>query len=355
LGGEGYVGTDVHLGARIAAAAHGGQVLLSRSTFDSIADPRQTAHSLDLGEHRLKGFAEPVWLFQLDSQAFPPIRTISNTNLPRPASSFVGRTREVDGISALLQDSVRLVTLTGPGGTGKTRLAIESAAQMTTSFRNGVFWVGLAALRDPSLVHQTIGETIGAKASVAEHIADKSMLLVLDNLEQVIDSASDLSSLLMACPKLRLLVTSRELLRVDGEVEYPVAPLAGQDGVRLFCERSGLPSDETIAELCRRLDNLPLAIELAAARARVMSAAQILERLSTRLDMLKGGRDRPTAANAASNNRVESRFIERKRAASVRPPRRLRSGLHLGGRRSGCRRRHRPAPVPGRQESRARH
>jgi len=283
---EGYVGQDVHKGARIAAAGHGGQVLLSKETRE-LARVDVT----ELGEHRLKDFDEPVWIFQLGSERFPPLKTISNTNLPRPASSFVGRDKEVDEVVALLKDGARLLTLTGPGGSGKTRLSIEAAAEVVPEFKSGVFWVGLASLRDPALVADTISQTLGAKDGLADHIAERELLLLLDNFEQVVDAAPELSALLASCPNLRLLVTSRELLRVQGEVEYPVPPLARPDAVELFCTRSRLEANETIAELCRRLDDLPLAVELAAARTSVLSPAQILERISKRLDLLKGGRD----------------------------------------------------------------
>jgi predicted ATPase len=285
---EGYVGSDVHLGARIAAAGHGGQVLMSRATRDRIAE---SSAVLDLGEHRLKDFTEPVWIYQLGTDHFPPLRTISNTNLPRPASSFVGRERELAEVTALMQDGARLLTLTGPGGSGKTRLAIEAAATLVQSFKAGVFWVGLASLREPALVTETIAQTIGARDGVAAYIGEREMLLIVDNLEQVIDAAPDLASLVEACPNLRVLVTSRERLRVRGEVEYAVPPLAEREAIQLFTARSQFASDGTIAELCRRLDDLPLAVELAAARTGVLSPAQILERLSTRLDILKGGRD----------------------------------------------------------------
>ena len=288
LGPEGYVGHDVHLGARIAAAGHGGQVLMSRATRESATKAQEV---LDLGEHRLKDFAAPVAIFQLGDRHFPPLKTISNTNLPRPASSFVGREREVDEITDLLRDGARLLTLTGPGGTGKTRLSIEAAAELVPDFKAGVFWVPLATLRDPALVTATIGQTIGAKVGLAEHIGEREMLLVIDNLEQVVDAAPELAGLVESCPNLRLLTTSREVLRVRGEVEYPVPPLADRDAVELFAARSGLRPEHTIEQLCRRLDNLPLAVELAAARAGVLSPVQILERLSGRLDLLKGGRD----------------------------------------------------------------
>src|SRR5205823_6266909 len=154
---EGYVGADVHLGARVAAAGHGGQVLLSKATRTAL-DASSSLLLVDLGEHRLKDFADPVWIFQLGQERFPPLKTISNTNLPRPASSFVGREREVEELVSLMRDDARLVTLTGPGGSGKTRLAIEAAAELVPEFRNGVFWVGLAPLRDPGLVTDTIAQ-----------------------------------------------------------------------------------------------------------------------------------------------------------------------------------------------------
>lgn len=287
LGAEGYIGADVHRGARIGAAGHGGQVLVSAATAALIG----TDGLLDLGEHRLKDFDQPTPIYQLGDERFPPLKTISNTNLPRPASTFVGRESEVAAVAALLQDGARLVTLTGPGGSGKTRLGIEAAATLVPDFKAGVFWVGLAALRDPALVSETIGQTIGAKEGLAEHIGERQLLLLLDNLEQVMAAAPELATLVEACPHLRLLVTSRERLRVRGEVEYPVLPLADAEAVALFGVRAGLEADDTIHTLCRALDNLPLAIELAAARVSVLTPAQILERLSQRLDLLKGGRD----------------------------------------------------------------
>ena len=283
---EGYVGDVVHEGARIAAVGHGGQILLSAPTLDLVE-----VDVTDLGEHRLKDIEQPVPIFQLGSTRFPPLKTISNTNLPRPASSFVGREREIEEVASLLQDGARLLSLTGPGGTGKTRLAIEAAAELVPEFKAGVFWVELAPLRDPALVTEEIARTLGAQDGLADYVGQREMLLVLDNLEQVIEAAPDLASLVESCPHLRLLVTSRELLRVRGEVEYPVAPLAEPEAVELFCARARMDPDEDIGRLCQALDSLPLAIELAAARANVLSPAQILERLSQRLDLLKGGRD----------------------------------------------------------------
>lgn len=288
VGEEGYVGVDVHRAARIAACGHGGQVLVSNETRELT---EVEVDLTDLGEHRLKDFAEPVWIFQLGKERFPPLRTISNTNLPRPASSFVGREQEVEEVVSLLQNGARLLTLTGPGGSGKTRLGIEAAAELVPEFKAGVFWVGLAALRDPALVAETIGQMLGAKDALADHIGERELLLLLDNLEQVVEAAPELAALVESCPNLRLLVTSRERLRVRGEVEYPVLPLAEPEAVELFCARAQAEQDETVHELCRALDNLPLALELAAARASVLSPKQILERLSTRLDVLRGGRD----------------------------------------------------------------
>jgi predicted ATPase/class 3 adenylate cyclase len=283
---EGYVGEVVHEGARIAAVGHGGQVLLSRQTLE-FAQVDVT----DLGEHRLKDIDAPVAIFQLGPARFPPLKTISNTNLPHPASSFVGREREVQEVASMFRESARLLTLTGPGGTGKTRLAIEAASELVPRFKAGVFWVELAPLRDPALVFEEIAKTLGVTDDLAAHISEREMLLVLDNLEQVIEAAPELAALVENCPNLALLVTSREVLRVRGEVEYPVAPLADPDAVELFCARARAEPEEAVRELCRALDNLPLALELAAARASLLSPEQILERLSGRLDLFRGGRD----------------------------------------------------------------
>ncbi len=281
-----YVGADVHKAARIMSAAHGGQVVLSAATHELVVGAM-----LELGRHRLKDFAEPVLLYQLGLERFPPLRTISNTNLPVALSSFVGREREVrEVVSLVRQDAARLVTLAGPGGTGKTRLALEAAGELVSDFGAGVFWIGLAPIRDPALVLASIAQTLEATQEPAEHIGEKNILLVLDNLEQVIDSAVELAALLRACPKLCMLVTSRELLRVDGEVVYPVPALAEPEAVALFCARARVESDEDVAELCSRLDNLPLALELAAARVSVLTPAQILERISGRLDLFRAGR-----------------------------------------------------------------
>ncbi len=283
---EGYVGDDVHLAARVGASGHGGQVVLSRATRELVDGLPLT----DLGEHRLKDIPGAVSIFQLGSERFPPLKTISNTNLPHPASSFIGRERELRDLLAAIRGA-RLVTVTGPGGSGKTRLAIEAAATLVPSYKAGVFWIGLATLRDPALVSETIAQTLGAKNGLAGHIGERELLLLLDNMEQVIEAAPQLSALLNACANLNVLVTSRELMRVQGEVEYEAPPLVAPEAVALFCERSRLEPGEEIAELCIRLDEMPLAVELAAARAKALSPRQILERLSQRLDLFVSGRD----------------------------------------------------------------
>jgi predicted ATPase len=251
---------------------------------------------VDLGEHRLKDLSAPERIYQLGRDEFPPLKSLHQTNLPIPATPFLGRERELAEVSYLLsRDGVRLLTLTGPGGTGKTRLGLHAAAEAAERYPQGVWWVPLAPLRDPELVLDAARQALGTKDGLAEHIAHQAMLLLFDNFEHVVDAAADLSELLAACPNLHLLVTSRELLRVPGEQAYPVPPLEPEDGTELFLARAraALPSFEpsrAVPELCDRLENLPLALELAAARVRVLSPDQLLERLSRRLDMLKAGR-----------------------------------------------------------------
>jgi hypothetical protein len=301
LGDEGYVGVDVHKGARIAAAGHGGQVLLSRETRDLL----DGVPGRDLGEHRVKDFEQPVWIYQLGDDVFPPLKTLSNTNLPRPASTFVGREREVGEVVAFLRDGARLVTLTGPGGSGKTRLAIEAAAELVGEFRNGVFWVGLATVRDQELVLPTVAQALGAQEDLEAHIGERELLLLLDNLEQVVEAAPGLAAVVEACPNVRLLVTSRELLRVRGEVDYEVLPLADPDAVALFCLCSRLDASATVEELCRRLDNMPLALELAAARNEGLLSGADPRPAGPAARPAEGRpRRRSSSADAASHDRV---------------------------------------------------
>jgi predicted ATPase len=282
---EGYVGMDVHRAARICAAAHGRQVVVSRATRDLVEIP-----VVDLGEHRLKDLGQPIRLYQLGDTEFPPLRSLNQTNLPAQPSQLVGRERELQELLGLVRDS-RLVTLTGPGGSGKTRLALQTAAELVERFEGGVFWVPLAAVSNSELVEATIAQTIGAQNGLAAHVADKQMLLLLDNFEQVVEAASGLSQLLEVCPKLHLLTTSRALLRIAGEREYPVEPLPEEDAVDLFRERAAVAEPlEAVHAICRRLDGLPLAIELAAARTRLLPPDQLLERLERALPVLTAGR-----------------------------------------------------------------
>ncbi|MDP9491126.1 MAG: hypothetical protein M3P42_02825, partial [Actinomycetota bacterium] len=274
----------------IAAAGHGRQVLISASTAALLG----TDGLRNLGEHRLKDLSAPEQMYQLGDEDFPPLKSLYRTNLPIPATPFLGREHELAAVCGLLEDA-RLLTLTGPGGTGKTRLGLQAAAGAAERYPDGIFWVPLAPLRDPELVLATAGQALGAKDGLAEHLADKSLLLLFDNFEHVVEAAPRLSELLASCPNVHLLVTSRELLRVPGEQAYPVPPLEAQDGTELFVARAcaALPSfvaSDAVPELCARLENLPLALELAAARVRVLSPEQLVERLSQRLDLLKAGR-----------------------------------------------------------------
>ncbi len=293
---EGYVGLDVVKGARIADAAHGGQVLLSNSTRDLLDADVAVA---DLGLHRLKGFADPVHLFQLGSTAFPPLATAAATNVPRAAKPLVGRDDDVASVRELLQDTnARLVTIVGAGGVGKTRLAIEVARELADAFADGTWFIDVSPIHSARLVLPTIANALGAKGPLAEHLGDKRTLLVLDNLEQVAAAGPDLGALTASCPGTVILATSREPLHVAAEVEYPLQPLTEASAVELFEQRAAprrsTASRSEIAEICRRLDGLPLAIELAAARTKLLEPAALLARLDRRLPLLTGGsRDAP--------------------------------------------------------------
>ncbi|HEY7599106.1 MAG TPA: adenylate/guanylate cyclase domain-containing protein, partial [Candidatus Limnocylindrales bacterium] len=306
-----YVGLDVHRAARIAAAAHGGQLLLSDATRALAGTLPAGLELRDLGEHRLKDLAAPERLFQvaIDGLAdqFPPLRTLDarRGNLPAPPTSFLGREADVERVSALLGDS-RLVTLTGPGGTGKTRLSIEVATRLAGGFPGGAWFVALEAVRDPALVLPEVAATLGVveqpgqpiETALAARLAEQPTLLVIDNLEQVVAAGPALGRLIAAAPALRVLGSSREPLRVSGEQEYPVPPLADEPATLLFIERAQLITPgfmpagatlEAVREIGRRLDGLPLAIELAAARIRVLTAEQIRDRLGESLRLLAGG------------------------------------------------------------------
>ena len=292
---EGYVGLDVHRAARIAAAAHGGQVVLSRTTRDLLG-PEPALR--DLGEHRLKDLTEAERLYQLGDGEFPPLRTLDATNLPVAASSLLGREREVAHLVDLLGER-RLVTVTGPGGTGKTRLALQVAADLVGAFLDGVFWVALAPLTDPGLVATEIAQAIGAPDDLAGFLRGRELLLLLDNFEHLLDAAATVADLLAAAPGLRVLTTSRAPLRISGEAEFPLDPLDPTDAVALFVERARgagreVEPDATVAAICKRLDSLPLAIELAAARVRLLAPEGLLARLERALPLLTdGSRDAP--------------------------------------------------------------
>jgi predicted ATPase/class 3 adenylate cyclase len=323
LGGDDYIGLDVNRAARIAAAAYGGQVLLSEATRTLVsAVLPEGALLLDRGLHRLKDLAYPEHLYQLDIEGLPsesrPPRSLEARphNLPVQLTSFVGREREV----AELRDRLKgggLITLSGPGGTGKTRMAIQAAAETLLDFADGAVFVDLAAVSDPALVGSAIASALGVWEKVGQplvetlmdHFHDKQLLVVLDNFEQVLDAAGDVDRLVKAAPRCTFLVTSRSPLHLYGEREIPLQPLSlpdlrslpdpiwlrGFEAVGLFVDRAssaraGFELDESnapiVAEICARLDGLPLAIELAASRIKVLSAEEIRNRLNNRLPLL---------------------------------------------------------------------
>jgi len=305
---EGYAGMHVHRAARIAAAGHGGQVLLSRSSADA---PDVSFELRDLGEHRLKDLPEPEWIFQVRGPGltldFPPLRSLSNTNLPIPGRRLVGRERELSELASAIRSGRRVVTLTGAGGTGKTRLAVQAGLELVEHFPNGVLFVGLAPLTDARLVIPAIAQTVGVRESpgeplldtLAAHLEMRRLLLILDNLEHVVDAAADVAALVSRAGGLTVLATSREPLRIDAEQEFPLAPLEAADAIELFSDRATLvdpdfEADGPTAEICERLDGLPLAIELAAARVRLLPPSAMLERLERRLPLLRSSaRDIP--------------------------------------------------------------
>jgi predicted ATPase/class 3 adenylate cyclase len=327
LGGDDYTGLDVHRAARVADAAHGGQVLVSDATRGLVQHTLPGGASLrDLGEHRLRGLEDPERLHQLVSDGlaadFPPPRTLDArpNNLPLQLTSFVGRESEIAEVERLLGQT-RLLTLTGPGGSGKSRLAVQVAADLLTRFQDGSWFVDLAPVTDPALVPAAVANALGVPEAagrpildgVKEHLRHRELLQVVDNFEQVAEAAPVLEELLTAAPRLRTMVTSRVVLSLRGEQEYAVPPLAVPDperlptglpalgeveAVRLFTERALAASPRfalteenapVVAEITARLDGLPLAIELAATRTKVLTPEQILSRLKRRLSLLTSG------------------------------------------------------------------
>lgn len=330
VAGSDYVGLALHQVARITGAAHGGQVLVSEATRRLLPSFPAGLDLRDLGERRFKDLAQPERLYQLVGDGlpdgFPPLRTLDNkaNNLPVQLTSFVGRDELAAARRAL--SGTRLLTLTGPGGTGKTRLALQLAADVSDDFPDGVFFVALDAVRDPELVAPSIASTLGLTVSgstepvdaLADVLRRQRVLLVLDNFEQVVEAGAVVGRLLRECPDVKVVVTTRTVLRIYGEHEFPVPPLglppesstvltaddaARHEAVRLFVERamavqpSFALTDENaplIVEIVRRLDGLPLAIELAAARTRVLPLPAIRARLDHHLSLLTGGaRDLP--------------------------------------------------------------
>jgi predicted ATPase/class 3 adenylate cyclase len=323
-----YFGPPVNRVARLLSAGHGGQVLLSHAAKELTQDDLPDGASLkDLGERRLKDLFRPERVFQLLSPelptSFPPLKTLDArmNNLPAQPTPLVGRERELGEVRDLLRgEGVRLLTLTGPGGIGKTRLGLQVGAELLDEFEDGVFFVALAPLTDPALVASAIGSPLGVvetgerllEEGLETYLRDKELLLLLDNFEQVLGGAPLVGDLLSACPKLKVLATSRSVLRVYGEQEYPVGPLelphpgrlpaidrlSQYEAVRLFIERAKAArpdfsvTDENapaVAEICIRLDGLPLAIELAAARIKLLPPRAMLERLGSRLKLVTGG------------------------------------------------------------------
>jgi predicted ATPase/class 3 adenylate cyclase len=328
---DNYIGMDVHRAARIAATAHGGQVVLSEPALENAGPLPDGASARDLGFHRLKDIAAPERIYQLAAPGlkagFPPLKSLgTQTSLPVPATPLVGRDEDLERLrAALTNPDVRLVTLTGPGGVGKTRLSLAAAAALDHAFPGGVFFVALAAVRDADVMWKTLASDLDTDgdgpAAVLDHLRGRRMLLVLDNLEQLGGAAEVVAALLAAAPGLVVLATSRGPLYVQGEHEFPVPPLtvtgdgdldavAASAAVRLFAHQARLvrpgftvtaDNAEDVAAICRRLDGLPLAIELAAARVRLLAPRALLARLKDRLALSTPEAGRPLRQQTLRN------------------------------------------------------
>jgi len=302
-----YFGPSLNRCARLMAIAHGGQILLSRPTA-ALAGERTDL--VDLGEHHLRDLAQPEHVFQVGSGRFPPLRTRPEQvgNLQAPLTSFVGRSDELARIGSLLHEH-RIVTITGAGGVGKTRLATHASDQLSVSFADGVWLIELAPIGDPDMLPLALASTLGVRPrpatsvleGVQQHLAQKQMLLVFDNCEHLLLAVGRaVEALTRSCPGVRVLATSRESLAIDGEQSWPLAPLdSATAGIELFVDRARavLPSFEltgdderVVGEICAQLDGMPLAIELAAARVASLDPSEILLRLDERFRLLTGGR-----------------------------------------------------------------
>jgi predicted ATPase len=296
VGDESYVGHDVHRAARIAAAGHGGQVLVSAATA-ALVDTELT----DLGEHRFKDLGAPERVFQLGGSEFPGLKSLYRMNLPIPATAFLGRERELREVVELLDHKdAQLVTLTGPGGTGKTRLTLQAAAEVSDRFPDGVHWIPLAPLRDETAVGATFAQAlevrdrpgIGIGPSIVAAFDTKRSLMVVDNCEHLVAGVAELvGQLVGGCHNVVVVASSRQRLGLQAERIYEVPPMAISDGHALFVERAsavrpGFQPDEHVEAICDAVDQLPLAIELAAARVRALSTTAIHERLTERLGLL---------------------------------------------------------------------
>jgi predicted ATPase/class 3 adenylate cyclase len=326
----GYIGMDVHRAARVSAAAHGGQVVITAATRQLVADALSPhASVVDLGWHRLKDFADPAHLYQLTApglpERFPALRTVgASTSLPVELSPMVGRDDELAQLLDLVRRGVRLITLTGTGGSGKTRLATALAFEQSSSFVDGVFFVPLAGVSRGEEIWPPVMDALhvsggaGSPRELLAQLSQSHLLLVLDNLEQIADAASVVAELLAAVPQLVLLATSRRPLRLRGEHEHSVRPLplpegvgvsdvAGSPAVRMFCQHAEMvrpgfaltaQNVADVAAVCRRLDGLPLALELAAARTRLLSPKALLAKLDSTLDLHGDAVDRPARHQA---------------------------------------------------------
>lgn len=308
-----YYGSAVNRAARLMSIGSGGQILLSNATVEILQEEMPPGITLyDLGEHRLRDLARPEHVYQLAypglPSVFPPVRSLENlpNNLPVQMTSFVGREKEVAELTRLLM-SVRLITLTGSGGTGKTRLAQEVSAQQMDSFPHGVWMIELAPLADPSQILPTLAQVLGLQESpalslstiVVNYLKNKTALLILDNCEHLIDACARLADeLLHHCAQIKIIASSREALGIAGEVAYPVPSLQVPEAVQLFSERASAANPKfhcyennitAVTRICTRLDGIPLAIELAAARAKFLTAEQIAARLDDRFRLLIGG------------------------------------------------------------------